>query len=210
MCGTIVKTRHKPGSRRIERGFSLLELAITLGILLILMAIIAPKMMTQVYAARIKYSATNLSGLLQQARMEAVRRNTFYSLQQTTLANGAVEMFADVNKSGVLATNDPQVVMDGLITVSVGGGSGAPGETAFITSFNFTSAPATLQASFNARGLPCIQVGKICPQTAGQGFFYFLTGINQSSGSQGWASVVVTPSGRAEVWTYDGANWIQQ
>jgi prepilin-type N-terminal cleavage/methylation domain-containing protein len=205
----FMKFDSKVWVQRMERGFSLLEMAITLAILLILMAIASPKVMSHIYAVRIRYSATNLSGLLQQGRIEAVRKNTFYSLQQAALGNAVVELFVDVNKNGTLAASDPQVVMAGQITVSAGAGSGAPGEAGFLASFNFATAAAGVQASFNARGLPCVQVGQTCPQTPGQGFVYFVSGPN-GAGGLGWASVVVTPSGRAEVWSYDGANWIQQ
>jgi Tfp pilus assembly protein FimT len=197
-------------SRRVEGGFSLLEMVVTIAVMMILLALVTPTLMTHIYATRIRYSATNLSGVLQQARMEAVRRNTFYSVQQTTLANNVVDVFVDMNKNGVLVASDPQVVMGGQMTISSGPGGGAPGGTAFITSLNFTVAGAGVPASFNARGLPCIQVGAICPQTPGQGFAYFVSGVNGTGGSMGWAAVVVTPSGRAQVWTYDGANWNQQ
>jgi prepilin-type N-terminal cleavage/methylation domain-containing protein len=196
--------------RRSNPGFSLLEMMITIAIILILVAVVSPSLMTHVYAVRIHYAATDLSGILQRARMEASRKNTFYSVQQVAVAGNVTEVFVDIAKTGVLAAADPQVVIGTGMTVNFGPGAGAPGEAAFIAGLNFAVAGAGAVPNFNARGLPCIQVGATCPQTPGQGFIFFVSGTNQSSGNLGWAAVAVTPSGRAQVWVYDGANWTQQ
>src|SRR5437660_8934010 len=73
---------------RKYRGFSLLEMVVSVAILMILMAISAPYLMNAVYAMRLRYTAVDLSGLMQKARIDAVRKNTFYSIQQATVGGG--------------------------------------------------------------------------------------------------------------------------
>lgn len=178
-------------------------------IIFILAALAVPAMLTQVYTIRIRYSATDLSNLLQAARMEGVRKNTFYSVQSSG-ASPVLEQVVD--KNGVVVTTIPQTAMASNVNVFFGTGSGAPGEGTLVTTLNFTPASAASGLpSFNSRGLPCIPVGgTTCPVTAGQGFVFFLSRTTGTGGSNVWSAVAVTPSGRCQVWAYDGTNWIQQ
>jgi prepilin-type N-terminal cleavage/methylation domain-containing protein len=196
---------------KCKRGFSLIELMIVVAVGMILMAIVPPLMLNTISNMKLRYSATDLSGLIQKARMQAVMKNTFYPINATTLSAGDVGYFVDLSKpsTGIYAAGDPMVEMGGQVNVHAGPGSGAPGETAFITgSLKFAVDASGVLPRFNARGLPCSVVGNTCPQTPGQGFVYFLS--RTSTFGTSWASVSVTPSGRAQVWSYDGANWVQQ
>jgi hypothetical protein len=139
--------------------------------------------------------------------MEAARRNTYLSVAQTTLSTGETAYFVDLNKNGTFTTGEPMVEMADQVTINFGVGSGAPGESTFVGTFNFTFAPSGMLPNFNARGLPCLVSGQTCPLIPGQGFVYFLS--RTSPFGTNWASVVVAPSGRVEVFSYDGANWTQ-
>ncbi len=199
-------------NRRQERkgglGFSLIELMIVVAVALILAAIFPPLIMNPVNAIKLRYSATDLSGLIQKARIQSVKANSFYSIQQTTLATGDVAYYVDLKNNSTLTSGDPLTEMAGQVAVHAGPGSGAPGETAFITgTLKFTPDASGVFPRFNARGLPCVVTGSTC-QANGNGFVYFLNRV--SNFGTAWAAVAVTPSGRAEVWSYDGANWVQQ
>lgn len=191
-----------------NRGFTLIELLTAVALIFVLVALAVPSLVNQAYAIRLRYSATDVSGLLQRARMEAVRKNTFYSVQSVAGSPVLEEVF---DKNGNQVTTIPPAVMANSINVFFGPGSGAPNEGTLLTTLNFTAATSVQGLpSFNSRGLPCIPVGGVsCPFTTGQGFVFFVSGPN-SAGGTGWAAVAVTPSGRCQVWTYDGANWNQQ
>src|SRR5712692_9391122 len=198
---------------KCKRGFSLIELMIVVAVGMILMAIGPPLMLNTISSMKLRYSVTDLSGLIQKARMQAVMKNTYYPIGTTTLSAGDVGYFVDLSpkpSSGVYVAGDPMVEMGSQVNVFAGPGSGAPGETAFITgSLTFPVAAAGVLPTFNARGLTCqLVLGNTCPQTPGQGFVYFLR--RTSTFGTSWASVAVTPSGRVQVWTYDGTNWVQQ
>jgi len=189
------------------QGFSFIELLIAVSIIAILGGMAIPLTLNTINGIKIRNEAVDFDGVVQAARMQAVRKNTFYSL----LANGTgndIAYFADLQKSGTYAAGDP-VVQWRSVTVFGGTGSGAPGEATFEGSLGFGFNPGL--PSMDARGLPCAPtvLGTTCPETPGNGFIVYFSNTT-TFGSTNWAALVVTPSGRAQVWSYDGtANWIQ-
>jgi prepilin-type N-terminal cleavage/methylation domain-containing protein len=197
-------------SEKANQGFSLVEMMIVITVTMILGAITAPGLFNTISDISLRYSASNFAGLLQSARIQAVRKNTFYSVDQVTLASGDQGYYVDVPKSGTYTAGDPVMPLGTELTVHPGIGSGAPNETAFITSLNFAVNPGGSAPNFNARGLPCVAAGNACPQTPGQGFVVFLS-RSAVLGNLRWGAVVITPSGRVQIWTSDNnGNWIQR
>lgn len=194
-----------------DRGFSLLELLIVVAILVTIAAITVPRAMSTISDIKMRYVAQNLGGLLQSARMQAVRKNTFYMVQPTTLASGDAAYVATA-KGQAYASSDPVLPIGDGITINIGTGSGAPNEGTLTCGSGCTFNPGADDPSFNARGLPCIGVvnGTSCPQNPGQGYVLFVSKPSLT-GSINWAAVVVTASGHIQVWTCDGdGNWIQR
>jgi Tfp pilus assembly protein FimT len=191
-------------------GFTMLEALVVIAIIMVISALTAPSIMRTVNNINVRYSARNLSSLMQTARIQAVRRNTFYSIQPMAMPGNVTGYYVDLNKNQTYASGDTVVTMAGATTVTPGGGSGAPNETAFLGSLGFAVAAGTSPVTFNARGLPCIVNGGVCPQAAGTGFVYFIS-TTGTSAQVSWAAVAVTPSGHAQVWTCDsGGNWAQR
>ena len=193
-----------------DRGFSLLELMVSVAIIMILAGFTVPRVMNTITDVKLRYVASNLGGLLQQARMQAVRRNTWYAVQQTVLPSGDPAFYAHV-RGNAYAAGDPALPLATQETGFIGPGSGAPHEN-FFTGGTFAINPGADNPSFNARGLPCIAVANAnnCPQNAGQGYAIFLS-KPLFSGNLAWAAVIVTPSGHTQIWTYDNVStWIQR
>jgi prepilin-type N-terminal cleavage/methylation domain-containing protein len=191
-------------------GFTLLEILIVLSVIAILGALAVPRMMTAVNDISLRYVASDYSGLLQSARVRAVKLNTFYSVQAGTLAGGTSIHYID-KPTVVYAAPDPFMPINTGITVWQGPGSGAPNEAAFIASLLFTVDPNHADApSFSARGLPCVGAAGSCNPVAGQGFVVFMSRPTVT-GNIPWVAVVVNPSGHIQIWTCDNTGaWIQR
>lgn len=199
---------------RKGRGFSLIELLIVVAIIMIVAAISVPRLLNTVSDINLRYAATNISGLLQSARMQAVRKNTFYTVQPTSLSTGGTGYYVHL-QGGTYTVGDPLLPMGSQITAYTGLGSGAPNESTFAsgTSSNglsFAPNAGSDNPSFNARGLPCIGASGACPFVPGLGFVMFLS-KSSALGNVSWASIAITPSGHIQIWTADSSgNWIQR
>ena len=199
-----IALRHQVG------GFTMLEALVVIAIIMVLGALGVPTLMRTVNNINVRYSARNLSGIMQTARIQAVRNNTFYSIQPMAMPGNITGYYVDLNKNQTYASGDTVVTMAGATAVTPSGGSGAPNEAAFLGSLGFAIAGAANPVTFNARGLPCIVAGQTCPQQAATGFVYFIS-TTGTFAQVSWAAVAVTPSGHAQVWTCDsGGNWAQR
>jgi prepilin-type N-terminal cleavage/methylation domain-containing protein len=194
-----------------SQGFSLIELMLVVAVVIILAALTVPHMLNIVSDISLRYVAQDFGGLVQSARIQAVRKNTFYTIQQGTLPAGTPVYYIDIPKAGVYTNGDPVLPLSASVTIHPGTGSGAPNETAFIASLtNFTVNPGIDPPSFNARGLPCVAALNSCPQTPGQGFVVFMSKAT-ITGNVPWAAVVINASGHVQFWTSDvNGTWIQR
>jgi prepilin-type N-terminal cleavage/methylation domain-containing protein len=192
-----------------HQGFTLLELMIVLAVISILGALTIPKMMTVINDVSLRYVASDLSGLLQSARMQAVRTNVSESVMQGVLGDGTRTYYID-RPGRAYAAGDVILPLNPNVTVWLGPGSGAPNEAAFLASLNFAIDPAADPPSFSPRGLPCILNGGICNPILGQGFVVFITKPGYL-GDIPWFAIVVNPSAHIQIWSCDrGGTWIQR
>jgi prepilin-type N-terminal cleavage/methylation domain-containing protein len=197
-------------TQKKDRGFSLLELLISVAIIMILAAVTVPRTLNAISDLKMRYVAQNLSGLLQSARMQAVRRNAFYSLRATTLPSGDPAYYVNIKGGTSYTAGDPVLPLGNEVTVHVGTGSGAPNEGTITCGSGCLFSTGSDDLSFNARGLPCVVTGNSCPQDPGHGYVLFVSKPSLT-GNTNWASVVITASGHIQIWTCDGdGNWIQR
>ena len=196
--------------KKKHQGFTLLEVMIVLTVIMILGSLTVPRMMTTVNDISLRYVASDLSGLLQSARILAVKQNTFYAVQAGAVASGAPIYYIG-KPTAAYAVGNPIQPVNPAITFFQGAGSGAPNEAAFIAGLKFTVDPVTTDPpSFSARGLPCVGTANSCTPVAGQGFVMFLTRA-AVVGNIPWAAVVINPSGHIQIWSCDIAGtWIQR
>jgi prepilin-type N-terminal cleavage/methylation domain-containing protein len=199
---------HSTTSKR-DHGFSLLEMMIVLAVIMILAAITVPRFLNIIGDINLRYVATNYSGLLQSARIQSVRKNDYYGIQQTTLATGGDAYFVHLH-SGSYTVGDPLLPVGSRIGVHAGTGSGAPNESTLTCGSGCTFASSSSYPYFNARGLPCTVSGQVCGQAPGVGYVTFLS-TTSLTGDVSWAAVIVTGGGRVQIWSSDGSgNWVQR
>jgi type IV fimbrial biogenesis protein FimT len=103
--------RHTPTHHAAQRGFSIIEIAVTLVVLGMLLATAVPSMSAWMRNAKLRNQAESLQTGLQQARNEAVRRNraiTFYLVDNGTAT--ALNNSCTVSATGiswVVSVRDP-------------------------------------------------------------------------------------------------------
>src|SRR5215467_11999952 len=132
-----------------NRGFTAVEIAIVLAIVLLLGAITAPLLSNTVGGIKIRYAATDLAGAFQKARIESARRNGFFPVQPCTYSSAPGDDFyyVDLSKSSTTdcsSAQDPTGKLDpivnlGRFTLSSGsGGGGAPNYSTLESTLNFS------------------------------------------------------------------------
>ena len=217
---------------RKQRGTTMIEVVAVVGIMLVLAAILAPRMTRIIGDLRLRSSVDTVGYLLQQDRMRAVRDNKYY----TVIPNGtvsSVSVCVDLDWNGNCDAADPQVELPQ--TVSFANGAGVPSTLAIncgssasapgpcpagVTGLNYAAQPQTVLPSFDARGLPCINKAgantepnwgnnDVCVNrdAAGTqvGFLYTFQYAGVLGGAN-YAALAVSPAGRITTWMYGGKN----
>jgi prepilin-type N-terminal cleavage/methylation domain-containing protein len=212
--------RQKRGSRLFGRdsrsqrqsGFSLIELLIVLAVMLIASAFTIPLIMTSVSQYRLRTSAVDLNGLLQRARIRAVRDNRTYAVRTATFTQGAFsysQAYLDLNGNSILDAGEPMIQLQRGVSLNTNPGAAAISNA----TLGFAPQSTTAQVNFNARGTPCVVVNTICSSwdsaaaTPNQvGFVYYLR--STSGANTSWAAVSISPSGRFRSWSnYNNSTW---
>ena len=189
---------------RARCGFSLVEVLIVVCVVLILAAFAIPNLTTVIANIRLRGTAADLAGFVQQARITAVRKNSTYTiLFNLTSGNGA---YVDLNGNGSYDSGtEPMIQFGGNDTqvAAPGGASGAP------TNLDASGGPlgwtaTTGNISFNSRGLPCDSTATPCGTNVNYVFYFKDT---RAFGASCWAAVSITAAARSKVWWWNGSNW---
>ncbi len=192
---------------RTEWGFSLVELVVVVFIVMVIAAIVIPNVLLAVTNMKLRASAGDLAGLMQQARILAAKNNATYEILYTTLS-GTQIAYVDLNGNGSFDTGEPLVQFSGTTVPAAGAPSGGGGQPTPYVLAGDTGAGSydnTNTLGFTGRGLPCNYVAATCSTPAAKYFVYYLT--DTRVGQAGWAAVVVTKSGRCKIVTWNGATW---
>jgi prepilin-type N-terminal cleavage/methylation domain-containing protein len=199
--------RYVTGQQR-QLGFSLLEILIVVAIGLIITAIGLPRMTNVIANMKLRSSMTTVSGLLQNTRMLAIKKN---KMQMACHFNRAAIPYSLVyytkdaaNTCAALANGDNQVEMEAPITpYDTPTGALAPAAIDNGT-LGLTLDPLTTDPAFNSRGLPCNYSSGTCSNSAFIKYFK----DNRIGGSGGWAAISITPAGRIKRWFWNGSTWV--
>jgi len=178
-------------------GFSMVELAGTMGVILVLAAIAVPTFINAYRVYQVSDAATQLAGILQATRFEAIRRNTPANciIQQ---AAGVTNIWTDSNKNSTEDPTERQIIFNGPVNLVDAGN--VPG-TAALTAAVGVSTLANVSLSNASLGFD--QRGAGDPNSV-----YALYITNTNSPDAGYRAVIVFPSGSLQTWQADAqGNW---
>lgn len=201
---------------RKRRGFSLLELMIVVIIMLAVAAIAIPSFTTYISTYRLRGAMTDVAGMLQQMRMEAVKRNTTLAVSTDTAGTMAWVNLPTAAGTSNWDAGEPFVLLPRNISAQ---SSGYPGSNTLETSLGYTKQDITSSSPlrFNTRGLPCVidtSVSPICENynvSTSQQVGYVLYFRNDGAyGVPGWGAITITPAGRIRTWLWNGSSYSGQ
>jgi len=192
--------------RNNQAGFSMVELAVSLVIVVILSAIAIPTMMNLFRAYQLNGVADRVSYLLNVARSEAASKNTQVSfwLQANGPNNWVVGV--DSNGNGHIDPAERQEVITGFATLLPS--AGLPPPNAITTTLG-VGALTTLSGSGNGSvtfdGRGAVRVGG----TIATNVYIIYIGSATDPGI-GYRAVVVLPAGGTQVWSApSGGPWLR-
>jgi Tfp pilus assembly protein FimT len=191
-------------------GFSLIELLVVLFVVMVVAGLAVPNVLLAVSNIRLRASAADLSGLMQQARIMAAKNNTTYEILYTT-RNAARIAYIDLNGNGSFDTGEPMVQFSGTTVPASGApsGNGQPSVYVLAGDTGTGSYDNTNTLGYTGRGLPCNYDTTVtpaaCSTPAAKYFVYYLA--DTRVGGSGWAAVVVTKGGRTKIVTWNGSTW---
>ena len=209
-------------SRRM-RGFSLLELTIVVAIVLTVLGFAIPLWTTGTRTAKLRGAESDFASLLQLARMRSATDDRYYSvyIQPATAATPQLA-YADIypqNANGTWGTGAPPA---GFYTAGPPGDpvvslptevvpqpqAAAPNTGNLFGLFCAACTAAIIKntpPTWGPDGLPCVPgvsaggTGVVCNSAGGPVAYvaYF-----QSSTTQEWDAVTISPAGRVKTWYY--------
>jgi len=184
--------------RSRSRGFSMVELAVSLSVALILTAVAIPSLMRSFRTYQLNDAAARLSDQLKSTRFEAVRRNTQINCQIQRFGTDWIA-WTDSISNGAVDPTEKQILISGFVTLLP---SGAPPSSASITSkLGANSTLTTLSGAnntvtFDARGAVSSLTADV---------FYL---GSAASSEFGYRAVILLPSGAVQIWTAQaGSTW---
>jgi len=187
------------------------ELLIVVFVVMVIAAIAIPNVLLAVSNVRLRASAADLAGLMQQARIMAAKNNAIYAIRYGTL-NGVQIAYVDLDGSGSFNAGEPLIQFSGSTVPAAGtptGSGGQPSAYVLVGDTGSGSYDNTNTLGYTGRGLPCnydtTTTPPTCSTPSAKYFVYYLT--ITAVGQTRWAGVVVTKGGRSKITTWNGTAW---
>ena len=186
------------GTRRSrDSGFSMVELAVSMAVMLILTAIAIPSLMHSFRTYQLNDAAGRLSDMLKYARFEAVRQNKQINFMMQPSGTGWI-IWVDSTRNGTIDAIEKQQVLAGFAALLP---AGAPPNSAAITATLNGATLTTLSGNpgsvtFDARGAIRQSLGGAVSTNVD--VFYLGSVTNPE---YGYRAVILLPSGAVQIWT---------
>ena len=186
-----------------EKGFSLLELMISVVIILVMVAIAIPTIDRSYQIYQLNRTASQVADVMKLTRFAAIRRNTTVNCTVAQIG-GVWNVWTNASSTTPTATpgaQDRQVVLPGAYTVLAAAAAPSPSTMGFPTAPTAVSPSSTTNFSFDAHGGVSV---------AGATAVYVLYLGNSGGARYGFRAVTLRPSGVTQLWSApQGGPWRQ-
>ena len=184
------------------KGFTLLELVVTMAVALVITAVAIPTVTTNLRIYQLNSTASMVADQFRGCRFEAIRRNVATSCYITPSGNG-YQLWTDKMGTGVYDPQDHTTVLSGAQTLLAAGAIPSAGNLASVVGVTGTTtvsgSGSQVSLAFDARGavtgVPSVTV-----------LYIGYTG----NPAWGYRAVVVMPSGSVQVWSAASSGAWQQ
>ena len=194
----------KPVRRKKSNGFSTLELAVVMGMVLTISGIAVPSISSNLRIYQLNSTASMVADQFKSTRFDAIRRNIPQTCFVTPSTPG-YQLWTDTpgTGSGTYVNTDPTTMLSGSLSLVDSGAvpdSGAlEGALGVTGSTTMSGSTAEVSLTFDTRGAV----------SSSNSVNVFYVGYPGNPGF-GYRAVVVMPSGSVQVWTPDGnGSWNQ-
>jgi Tfp pilus assembly protein FimT len=204
-------------ARAQKAGFSLIELMIVVAVIMCICAVTIPSMLHSVAALRCRLTMSSLSGLIQQSRSYAIKRNKPVAVHFATVSGRSVAYIQDAAATASLANaidSKKFYLGNGISQMDTPSGTNAPPQLTGEVLWG-SGTPSTGDIAFNSRGLPCFINTANTPPTCDMndasgnapGYVLYFT-YQPPFGQNGWSAISVSSAGRVKTWMASGAAWL--
>lgn len=186
--------RNSVPDARSAGGFSIVELAVAVAIILIVSAVAIPTITRVVKTYQLNDAATQLASILKFTRFQAIRRNSpINCVNSQAVAGGQASVWSDDNGDTVEQATETQILLSQNATLIAA--ASVPNTAALATAVGVTTlttvSPTNGSIQFDQRGA-------VVPAAV------YVEYVADTSSSGGYRAVVVLPSGSIQVWNYAG------
>jgi len=194
LSAKFVRARRSP-----QRGFSLVELVLSLAVLLIITTLAVPVIVRSLQTYQLNSTASQLAGMLKFTRFEAIRQNTPVGCQIVQQGTSWL-VWVDSNGNNIPDGAEPQMFVGGSFTLLPAGS--VPNPSPIIASLGpgGPGFPWTVLSGSNS-SIGYDQRGVAQPDS----HVYVLYVGSSTNPNSGYRAVITLPSGGVQVWTSSAA-----
>lgn len=205
----LARIAQRGRARVAERGFTMMEVLISVAILAIVAAIAVPMVLSSVEKYEVEASAHNVAQMLLRARTEAVKTHRRISTIFVAPAGNNGTVFGiDLNDDGALQQAEPQMMLASGVSFWQNDSAAVPVTTNLPSDYSSLAAPSKFAVTFSPRGTVVVNNGGTW-QLATSVFALCVTDGSSigAAGSDSWL-ITVTPAAHVQVFRWlAGTGW---